>query len=129
MAVEAATLKPKWTYKDREFPFFSSPAISTDGLVFAGDRGKRMHCLSLATGEEKWAFRASGRIDSSPVITGAHLVFGSDDGKVYAVNLSDGKEAWSYEIGQPVQTSPCIAAGRLIMGADDGIIYGFAAVP
>jgi outer membrane protein assembly factor BamB len=59
------------------------------------------------------------------VVTGPHVVFGSDDGKIYALTTADGEEAWTYEIGQPVQTSPCLAAGRLIMGADDGIIYAF----
>jgi outer membrane protein assembly factor BamB len=127
VAVETATLKPKWTYKDRDFPFFSSPAITPDGLVFAGDRGKRFHCIHLQTGESKWTFRTQGRNDSSPVVTGAHVLFGSDDGKIYALTTKDGKEAWTYEIGQPVQTSPCIAAGRLVMGADDGVIYAFEA--
>ncbi|MES2709786.1 MAG: PQQ-binding-like beta-propeller repeat protein [Verrucomicrobiota bacterium] len=126
VAVEAATLKVKWTYKDRDFPFFSSPAITADGLVFAGDRGKRLHCLSLADGEEKWAFRTQGRVDSSPVVTGSNVVFGSDDGKVYAVGTGDGKAVWSYEIGQPVQSSPCIAGGRLLIGADDGVLYAFS---
>ena len=126
IAVDATTLLPKWTFKDRDFPFFSSPAITPEGLVFAGDRGKRFHCLELATGEEKWSFRTQGRIDSSPVVTGPHVIFGSDDGRIYALTTTDGKEAWSYEVGQPVQSSPCLAAGRLIMGADDGIVYAFA---
>lgn len=129
VAVEASTLKAKWTYKDRDFPFFSSPAISADGWIFAGDRGKRMHCLSLADGGEKWAFRTQGKVDSSPVVSGGSVIFGSDDGKVYAVGTGDGKEVWSYEIGQPVQSSPCIAGGRLLIGADDGVMYAFQSEP
>ena len=129
VAIDTATLKPKWTYKDRDFPFFSSPAITPDGRVYAGDRGKRLHCLDLETGTEKWAFRAQGRIDSSPVACSNHILFGSDDGNIYAITAADGKAAWSYEIGQPVQTSPCLASGHLIMGADDGTIYAFTSAP
>ena len=125
VAVDARTRMPKWTYKDREFPFFSSPAITAEGMVYAGDRGKRLHCLSLADGEEKWAFRAKGRVDSSPVVAGDAVVFGSDDGFIYAVGAKDGEELWKYEAGQPVQTSACPAAGGLVMGADDGVIYCF----
>lgn len=127
VAADAVKREPKWVYSDRDFPFFSSPAFTADGLVFAGDRGKRLHCLNAADGTEKWAFRTQGRVDSSPVVTGGNVVFGSDDGRVYAVKIADGTEAWQYEIGQPVQSSPCIAAGRLIIGADDGGVYCFAA--
>ena len=125
MAIDAATRATKWTYKDRDFPFFSSPALTADGFVFAGDRGKRLHCLNMADGSEKWAFRAKGRVDSSPVVAGDAILFGSDDGCIYAVGKSDGKELWQYEVGQPVQSSPCPAAGGLVMGADDGVVYCF----
>jgi outer membrane protein assembly factor BamB len=126
VAIDAKELKPKWVYSEREFEYFASPAVTAGGLVLVGDRGKRLHCLNVADGTEKWAFRAKGRIDSSAVVTGDHAVFGSDDGNIYAVSLKDGSKVWNYEAGQPIQTSPCIAGGRLVMGADDGVIYCFA---
>ena len=125
MALDAKKFEPKWVYGEREFEYFASPAVTADGFVYAGDRGKRLHCLSLADGTEKWAFRAKGRIDSSAVVTGDHVVFGCDDGNIYAVNTKDGEQVWNYEAGQPVASSPCIAGGRLVMGADDGVVYCF----
>ncbi len=127
VGLDAKAFKPKWVFNEREFEYFASPAVTKDGFVYAGDRGKRMHCLSAADGTEKWSFRTKGRIDSSPVVSGDHVVFGSDDGSVYAVSAKDGSQVWSYEIAQPVQSSPCIAGGKLVIGADDGVIYGFAA--
>ncbi|MBP7949659.1 MAG: PQQ-binding-like beta-propeller repeat protein [Verrucomicrobiales bacterium] len=124
LAVDLASRQPKWTFAEKDFPYFSSPALTEDS-VLVGDRGKYLRCLSAKVGDEKWAFRATGRIDSSPVVAGQAVIVGSDDGRIYAVNLADGAELWHYEIGPPVQTSPCIAAGRLIMGADDGVIYCF----
>ncbi len=125
VCVDTAAMKPRWTYKEREFPFFSSPAFAADGYIYAGDRGKRLHCVSSADGSEKWAFRTKGRVDSSPVVTGDAVVVGSDDGSIYAVKISDGSQLWSYETGQPVQSSPSIAAGMLVIGADDGVVYAF----
>jgi eukaryotic-like serine/threonine-protein kinase len=125
VALDAKKFAPKWVFAEREFEYFASPAITPDGVVYAGDRGKRLHALSVADGELKWSFRSKGRVDSSPVVTGAHIVFGSDDGNVYAVSEKDGAQVWDYEIGQPVQSSPCIAGGRLVIGADDGVIYAF----
>jgi outer membrane protein assembly factor BamB len=125
IALDVKKFEPRWVYNEREFEYYASPAVTADGMVFAGDRGKRLHCLSLADGSEKWAFRAKGRVDSSPVVTGGHVIFGSDDGNVYAVSTKDGSLVWNFTIGQPVQSSPCIAGGRLAIGADDGIIYCF----
>lgn len=125
VALDAKKFEPKWVFKERDFEYFASPAITPDGMVFAGERGKRLHCLNLADGEEKWSFRAKGKIDSSPVVTGEAVVFGSEDGSIYSVSTKDGSQLWSYEVGKPVQSSPCIAGGRLVMGADDGVIYCF----
>ena len=125
VAIDAKEFKPKWAYSEREFEYFASPALTAGGLVLVGDRGKRLHCLNVADGTEKWAFRAKGRIDSSVVVTGDHAVLGCDDGNIYAVSIKDGTGVWNYEVGQPVQSSPCIAGGRLVMGADDGVIYCF----
>lgn len=125
VALNAKEFKPKWVYNEREFEYFASPAIMPDGTVFAGDRGKRLHCLAAADGTEKWAFRTKGRVDSSPVVTGDHVVFGSDDGSVYAVSIKSGEEVWKYEIAQAVQSSPCVAGGRLVIGSDDGFVYCF----
>ena len=126
VGLDAKKFQARWVYNEREFEYFASPALTKDGFVYAGDRGKRMHCLNAADGTEKWAFRAKGRIDSSPVVTGEHVVFGSDDGNVYAVSTKDGAQVWNFEIAQPVQSSPCIAGGKLVIGADDGGVYCFS---
>jgi outer membrane protein assembly factor BamB len=64
-------------------------------------------------------------VDSSPVVCGAKVVVGSDDGRLYVVSLAEGKELWSYEIGQAIGTSPAVAGGRIFIGSDDGAVYCF----
>ncbi len=113
-----------WIYKDKPFPFFSSPAIAGDRIV-VGSRDKRVHCLKRETGEKLWVFPTRGKVDASPVVCGDKVVVGSDDGRVYLLALSDGHELWSYEIGQPVSASPAIAGGWVVIGAEDGVLYAF----
>ena len=108
-----------WTYRDRGFPYFSSPAVTSDRVVFGG-RDKRLHCVEKATGKSVWIFGTRGKVDSSPVVAGDKVVVGSDDGRLYVVALSDGRELWNYEIGQPVASSPAVADGRIVIGSDDG---------
>jgi outer membrane protein assembly factor BamB len=118
--------KITWRFHDRNFPYFSSPALTSDRVVFGG-RDKKLHCLKRADGDEVWAFAARGKVDSSPVVVDGKVVVGSDDGRLYAVNLNDGSEVWNYEVGQPIGSSPAVASGRVVIGGEDGNVYCFGA--
>ncbi|HAB18576.1 MAG TPA: Pyrrolo-quinoline quinone [Verrucomicrobiales bacterium] len=126
IAVDLKEGKIRWTYKDRGFPYFSSPAVTSDRIIVGG-RDRRLHCLKRDTGEVVWVFATRGKVDSSPVVVGDKVAVGSDDGRLYMVSLATGNELWNYEIGQPVQSSPAVSAGHLIVGADDGVVYCFGA--
>jgi len=115
-----------WRYKDRPFPFFSSPAVANDRVVFGG-RDKRLHCVQRSDGKPVWTFTTRGKVDSSPVVCGDRVVVGSDDGRLYVVSLAAGKELWSYEVGQPIGSSPAVVEGKIVIGADDGNVYAFGA--
>jgi outer membrane protein assembly factor BamB len=116
--------KKVWSYSDRHFPYYSSPAVTKDRVVFGG-RDKLVHCLKREDGSQIWSFPTRGKVDSSPAICGDKVVVGSDDGRVYMVSLETGKELWSYEIGQAVGSSPAIASGMVVVGANDGVVYCF----
>jgi eukaryotic-like serine/threonine-protein kinase len=116
--------KTVWTYKNREFPYMSSAAVTKDRVVVGG-RDKLLHCLNRENGEKIWTFATQGKVDSSPVIAGDKVVVGSDDGRVYLISLQTGKELWSYEIGQPIGSSPAVADRKIVIGSDDGNVYCF----
>ncbi len=118
--------KVLWRYRDRAFPYATSPAVTADRVLFGG-RDKRLHCVKRDTGDAVWVFATRGKVESSPVVVGDKVVFGSDDGRLYLLNLADGKELWKYELGQPVQSSPAVVEGRVLIGCDDGHLYCFGA--
>ena len=124
LCVDLKEGKIAWTYKDRAFPYFSSPAV-TQEFVVVGGRDKRLHCIRRATGEGVWTFATRGKVDSSPVVAGDKIIVGSDDGRLYMVSLATGKELWNYEIGQPVQSSPAVVDGHIVVGSEDGSVYCF----
>jgi outer membrane protein assembly factor BamB len=126
IAVDLAEATVSWTYKDRAFPFFSSPALGGDRVV-VGSRDKRLHCIRSENGEPIWSFRTRGKVDSSPIICGTKVVTGSDDGRLYVVNLSDGSEVWAFELGEGITGAPAFAHGRLVVGCEDGFVYAFGA--
>jgi len=124
LCVDLKEGKIAWTYKDRAFPYFSSPAV-TQEFVVVGGRDKRLHCIRRATGEGVWTFATRGKVDSSPVVAGDKIIVGSDDGRLYMVSLATGKELWNYEIGQPVRSSPAVVEGHIVVGSEDGSVYCF----
>lgn len=124
VCVDVGANKINWTFRDRAFPYFSSPAVTADRVVIGG-RDKRLHCLNRQTGKPVWEFRTRGNVDSSPMICDGKVVVGSEDGRLYMVGMTDGKEIWSYQIGSPVISSPTIADGTVYVGADDGYVYAF----
>ena len=48
--------KKVWTFHDRDFPYFSSPAVTKDRVLFGG-RDKLLHCVNRADGKPVWSFR------------------------------------------------------------------------
>lgn len=124
LAVDTREGAVLWRYRDRNFPYGGSPAVTAEHVLFGG-RDKRLHCVDRASGKAVWTFTTRGRVESSPVVARDRVIVGSDDGRVYVVNLADGRELWSYEIGESVQGSPAVVDGHVVIGADDGVVYCF----
>jgi len=122
--VDIESRKVMWTFKDRAFPYFSSPAV-TDQFILIGGRDKRLHCLEREKGTQVWEFVTRGNVDSSPVVCGDKVVFGSSDGRLYMVGLNNGREIWSYDVGAEITASPAVANGVVVIGAHDGSVYAF----
>ena len=117
-----------WTYRAKNFPYYSSPAV-TDKFCLIGGRDKGLHCIDRVTGKAAWRFAARGRIDSSPVVCGKKVIIGAMDGKLHLISLKDGKEIVSYEIGEPISSTPAIVGTRIVVGCEDGKVYAFETNP
>ena len=124
MAFDLESGEIAWNYRQKNFPYFSSPAV-TSTHVLIGGRDKGLHCINRISGKQDWRFSARGRIDSSPVVAHEKVIFGSMDGKLYILTLKDGKEVASYEVGEPISSTPAVLDGRILVSCEDGNIYSF----
>ncbi|HVT39773.1 MAG TPA: PQQ-binding-like beta-propeller repeat protein [Gemmatimonadaceae bacterium] len=84
--------------------------------VFAGANG-------LSLGGLQWRFETAGDVISSPVISGATVYIGSNDGRLYALALATGAVKWVFDAGSPIPTSPAVSSGAVFFGARDGTYY------
>jgi outer membrane protein assembly factor BamB len=126
LGVNLQTRRVAWRYenKQRQFPFYSSAALS-GGKVVLGGRDKFVHCLNAATGQVIWTFATRARVDSSPAIAGGRVYIGSNDGRFYVLELATGAKVWEFEAGAALSASPAVAGGRIVIGSQDGKLYCF----
>jgi outer membrane protein assembly factor BamB len=112
-----------WTYEaeKRAQPFYASVAL-TDKLVLAGSRDNRLHALDRDKGTEVWSYLTGGKVDSSPVVSGGRVYFGSIDGNLYVLDLK-GALVQKIDLGSAVLGSPAVGGGRLVIGTDKGVVY------
>ena len=115
-----------WWYEhpERNFPFYASAAV-TDDIVVIGGRDKMVYALEPQTGEPLWIYPARSRVDSSPVIVGKRVFFGTAGGELVALSLDSGEKVWEFVTGASIIASPSVVAGKLVISADDGNIYCF----
>jgi eukaryotic-like serine/threonine-protein kinase len=130
LAVDWKAGQRVWTYKDpaREFPFHASAAV-TDKYVIVGGQDKRVHCIDRVSGKNVWTFGTKAHVDSSPVVVGDRVFFGSNDGNLYGVTLDKGTEVFRFTDGRPFTASPAVGEGCLVIGSESGSgnLYCFGA--
>ncbi len=117
-----------WEYGQREFAFFSSPAVTPDRVIIGG-RDRRVHCIDRLSGAGIWQCRVGGQVDGSPVVCGELVVVGADDGVLRALSIEDGRELWSYELGEEIKGSVAVVDHMLVVTCDDGSVTAFRELP
>ncbi|HEY2762313.1 MAG TPA: PQQ-binding-like beta-propeller repeat protein [Pirellulales bacterium] len=119
----------QWTERQRSQSIRASAALTSD-IVIVGGRDKAVHAFqpdAIQPVLPKWNFVTKGRVDSSPVIVGKRVYFGSSDGRIYGLDVTSGEKLWDYEAGGEFNAGPAIARGRLLIASSDGLVYCFGA--
>jgi outer membrane protein assembly factor BamB len=133
LAVEAASGRIAW---HRQFAgcVAASPAVG-NGVVYIGFmnpppcRGSAptfLAALDARNGRTLWRFRA-GVIETSPLLVGGRVYFGSWDHRVYALDARTGRLEWSFSTGDRVKGSVALAGRTVYAGSYDGTLYALDA--
>jgi outer membrane protein assembly factor BamB len=88
-----------------------------DGFVVAWDAD---------TGRERWRYNTEP-VESSPLLRGKRLYFGSWDHGVHAVNARTGRRIWRFQADNEVNTSAAYWRGRIFIASDSGTLYALSA--
>jgi outer membrane protein assembly factor BamB len=115
-----------WTHRAVRGELFTTPAVSSNRVVFAADDGA-VRCVRREDGNSVWSAVSEAGRATSPAIAG-DMVAAAGNGKLYLFSLSDGKRLWSAEIGDET-SGPAIVGGMIVIGGDDGMVSAFGEKP
>lgn len=124
LAVDLKEKKVAWRFRDKDFPFIGSPALSGDTLLI-GSRGRRLYGVDRKTGDKLWDIRTRGGVEGAPVIAKSRAIFGSAGGRLSIIETKDGKTVWERDLGGAINTSPAVTSDLIVVGSEDGSIYAF----
>jgi len=119
-------LEKRWEFATGGAINTSSPAV-VGGTAYIGSQDGKLYAVDIATGRQKWAFSAGGRIESSPAVAQGVVYFGAHNGKVYAVDSVRGDKLWEFATGDRVESSPAVIDGVVYIGSDDRRLYALDA--
>ena len=122
--LQSATILWRYENPKIQFPFYASAAVTNDVLIVGG-RDKMIHALKPETGDLLWSYPVKSRVDSSPVIVGERVFFGTTGGAIYGLNIHSGEQVWKFVTGASIMASASVGGGKLVIGADNGILYCF----
>lgn len=110
----------------------ASPAIG-DGNVYVtallglSGSGGRVGAFRERDGKQLWARDLPSRAESSPLLRGDTVFFGTEDGTVYALNTRTGRTRWTYKAAGAVKGAPAYADGNLFFGDYGGKMHAVRA--
>jgi outer membrane protein assembly factor BamB len=114
-------LTPLWIV-EREDGFESTAALS-DKTAFVGSLDGTLMAVDLATGEDRWQYKAGEEIRSSPLLHHGVVLVGDENGTLHAVDSSSGRGTWTFSAAAAITSSPTPTPGCIAFGSHDSFLY------
>jgi outer membrane protein assembly factor BamB len=118
--------KQLWKYDQvdqQSAMFYSSPAVSDDGVIVLGCRDRQVHAIDAKTGQRLWAFKTRGEVDATATISGDRVYIPSKDKKLYVLDLKTGRKLWDFVAKRAITAGPAIADGVIVLGDTAGNVF------
>jgi outer membrane protein assembly factor BamB len=115
---------PTWTLSIGD-TITTSPAIDVQRAYYVGTSGGSIIKFVKIQNQQPnivWQFPTRGRIEASPIIDGAGIVYvGSTDSSLYAINSVTGSLKWIYRTNGKIKTTGAVTNQRVVyVGNESG---------
>lgn len=105
-----------------------APLIMDNSIIvsYAGDNKYSLASYNVGIGEISWR-KNYGYIQTSPILSGNSVYFGSLNGNQYKVNSDSGSIIWRFETKSPIHSTCAVTSEAVVFGNDTGNIYCLSA--
>lgn len=102
--------------------YTSGPAISEDGILYAGDGAGNVFSINTTSGKIIWQSSVKGAVVHGPVISGNIIICSSAAGEVAGFNAVTGEKIWKIDFA--VKSTPvfCVSEGYMYLTSPEGAI-------
>jgi len=122
-AVNAQTGLAEWQTDALGGSIVGTPALSQDGVLYAGIFGSEMIAISAEDGQVTWRTATDDWVWGGPTLQDNVLYFGDLSGNLYAVDASSGSIRWKQKPGGRITESPLVTEDAIYTSTDSGILY------
>lgn len=132
-AVDKRTGRIRWR-RDLGRLAASTPAAGRHTLYVtlletrASRRRGRVAAVRMRDGKVLWSRTLPSRSESSPMIDGGKIYFGTEDGTVYALRARNGRTVWTYRAAGAVKASLTLSGRTLYFGDYSGRVQAIRTV-
>lgn len=102
----------------------ASTAAIVDSVAYVGCYDEHLYAFDLATGQEKWKFKA-GSFKAAPSVFEGAVYIGDEDGTFWCVDAVKGSKRWSVEIDSTITGGANFAGDLVFFGAHDSTLHAF----
>jgi outer membrane protein assembly factor BamB len=113
-------LAVRWKYQAKDA--FEATAAIIGGTVYAASYDGNLCAIDLATGKEKWTYKA-GPIKVAPSVKDGIVYVGDEDGRFHAVDATLGKKRWAIDAASEITSSANFDGERILFGSGDQLLY------
>jgi len=132
--VNAARLKPLWTYQIKQMDHFETTPIAVDGVLYITEPPDTVAALDARTGRSLWRYvrpvppdirACCGRVNRGVAILNNSVYVGTLDAHLIALNARNGAVEWDtivadYKAGYSLTLAPLAIDGKVVVGIAGG---------
>lgn len=97
-------------------------AVVHKGVVYVGSFDEHLYALDLATGKERWKYKA-GPIKAPPGVRDGSVYVGDEEGVFHCVDAAKGSKRWTFETNGEITSGANFAGDRVLFGSHDSTLY------
>lgn len=113
-------LDVRWTFQAKDA--FEGTAAIAGGTVYAGCYDEFLYAIDLATGKEKWRYKATPFKVAAAVRAGT-VYIGDVDGGFHCVDAATGKRRWKFDADAEITSGASFAGDTVLFGSGDENLY------